>query len=97
MAREDRWLELAKEANKTLPVGLAVAVVQATAIDYLADAVRLIAHGPASGATGLEALGMAIAGEGRGRPLGETIDRAADEIAAAVKELSEAIASRGEP
>jgi hypothetical protein len=48
----------------------------------LVSAVRAIAHGPVSGPTGLEAVCMALAGEG---PIGH------NSLAAAIREAGEAV------
>lgn len=56
------------------------AVLQAVSIGRLATAVRNIAHGDSTGPGGLEAVAMAIAGEGFSRPLYAAIDDLALEI-----------------
>ena len=61
------------------------------AIDGLSEAVRAVAHGGTDQPTGLEALAMAIAGEGRRTPISEAVTNAGDEIASAVRELAEAV------
>lgn len=49
------------------------AIILADAIHRHAEATRLIAHGGTSGPSGLEALAIAIAGEGFSTPLGPAV------------------------
>ena len=49
-------------------------------IDQLITALTRLAYGTASGPTGLEALSMAIAGNGLYKPLSEAVDNVADSL-----------------
>jgi hypothetical protein len=64
-------------------------------VGRLADATRNISHGGVNGPTGLEMLGMAIAGEGFSNPPGEAIANGLDRVAAAIEnglgQIAEAI------
>jgi hypothetical protein len=59
--------------------------------EALIAAVRSIGNGDVHGPGGLEALGIAIAGEGLRQPLAETLSAAIFDHAEAVRELAEAI------
>jgi len=60
-------------------------------LESLVKAVRSISHGDVSGPTGLEMLGMAVAGGGLGHPLGDAIIQAGETISDAINNLADAI------
>jgi hypothetical protein len=62
----------------------------------LIAAIRLIAEGTVSGPSGLEALGMAIAGEGRGEPLGSSISGGCWEVAESIRAVASALSEVAE-
>lgn len=65
-------------------------------LDSLASAVRAIAHGPASGPGGLEALAMSIAGAGDfdSNNLATAVRDGSDSIASALRAIADAIEAR---
>ena len=65
----------------------AIAILQAVSLGRLTNAVRSISHGDVHGATGLEALGMAISGEGIRSTPGEALQRLASAAETIVERL----------
>lgn len=63
------------------------------ALNRIANAIGRVASGGQAGPEGLEGLGVAIAGEGMRRPLGEAIEAAAATIAEAINGLAEQVES----
>lgn len=57
----------------------------------LISAVRSIAHGPTSGPTGLEALCIAVSGEGYGDNLAQAIRDAGSAVESGLRAIAEAI------
>jgi hypothetical protein len=49
-------------------------------VTKLCDAITKIAHGPTSGATGLESVAMSVAGEGLKSPIGPALQDLADNV-----------------
>lgn len=61
----------------------------------LISAVRAIAHGPTSGPTGLEALCIAVSGEGYGDNLAQAIRDGGSAVESGLRAIAEAIDGRG--
>lgn len=62
-------------------------------VDSLTRALRAIAHGDQGGATGLEMLAIAMAGDGLTNPVGKAIRDGLSEVAEAMQEGLERVAN----